>query len=106
MPLNRQSAVQAAVVADRHPHVMRILNGGKIKMFAPNKGDQRFQKPCPRRQIAAAGPGLDKGRALPCAALRLIIAFCSGHRQTNRGHRRVGTQTQINPKHITVRRHI
>ena len=56
MALNRQRAVQSTMFPDAQAHVMGVLNGGKIKVFAPDEGCERVQKPIARRDIAAARP--------------------------------------------------
>ena len=79
VPGQGERAMQPLVVADPQPHVMRILDGGKIKVLAPDKRAQRIQKPLPRRDIARASPRLDIGRTFPGPAHAFIIAFGSGH---------------------------
>ena len=106
MAFDRHCAVQAPVIADCHPHVMRILNGCEIQMFAPHERHQRLQKPRACLQISRARPRFDIGGAFPGAAMRFVIAFGGGHRQAHGRHRRIRAQPQINAKHIAVGRHI
>ena len=88
------------MLADAQAHVMGVLDGGEIEVFAPDKGGQGFEKPIARRDIAAAGPRLDIGRPLPSAALRLIIGLGGGHRQADRHDPGIGAQAQIGAKNI------
>jgi hypothetical protein len=42
-----------------------VLDRREVEVPAPDEGPQRVEEPCPRPEVAAAGPGLDVGRALP-----------------------------------------
>ncbi len=102
MALDHHRPVQAAVVADAQPHVVRILDRHEIEMLAPDEGHQRLQEPLARGQIAAAGTGLDIGRPFPGAADAFVIALGRGHRETDRRHRRIGAQPQVGAEDVAL----
>ena len=106
VPLKRNFAPKPLMLADAQAHVMRVLNGRKIEMLAPNKRSQRLEKPCPRLEITRRGPRLDIGRALPCAPEALVIALCRLHREANRRDRWIRPQAQIRAEHIAIPRQI
>ena len=97
-----EATVQPAMFADAQAHVMGVLDGGEIKVFAPDKGGQRFEEPIPRRDIAAAGAGLDIGGAFPRTALGLVIAVGGGHGQADGRHAGIGAQAQVGAKDIST----
>ena len=106
MAFQHDRPVQPLVVADAQAHVMRVLDGGKVQMPAPDEGGQGLQEPLPRRDIARAGARLDEGRALPRPALRLVILLGRRHRDADRRDRGIGAQPQVGAKDIALGRQV
>ena len=100
--LHSDRPMQAAMIADPQAHVMRILNRGKVEMFAPDERRQRGQKPRSGRDVSGTRAGLDIGGALPGAALRLVVPRRHRHRQADRHHGGIRAQPQIAAKHIAL----
>ncbi len=94
--------MQPLVIADAQPHIVGVLNRRKIEVFAPDKGAHRGEEPCSRLAVAGAGPRLDIGGPLPCAADAFVIALGRPHRDANRRHRRVGAQAQVGAEDIAL----
>jgi hypothetical protein len=94
------AAVQALVLADAQAHVVRLLDGGIVEVFAPDEGRERAQEALPCRDIARAGARLDVGRALPGAPEAFVVALGRLHREAHGRDRGVGAQAQVGAEHV------
>ena len=106
--VSRQSdwPVQPFVAADAQPHVMRILNCGKIQMASPHKRSQTLQKLPTCGQITCRRARFDISGPFPSSALAFVIALGTRHRHAHRCHAWVRAQSEIGPKHITFTRQV
>ena len=81
-PLERV-AVEALVLADAEPHVVRFLDRRVVEMLAPDEGGEAVEEAVACGDIPRAGARLDVGGALPGAAEAFVVAFGRFHaRQT------------------------
>ena len=92
------------MLADPQPHVVCVIDRGKIQMPAPDKWCQTIQKCLPCGQITRTGSRLDIGRAFPGSAKTFIVSFSSFAGQTYRRDRWIRSQPQIGSKHISLAR--
>ncbi len=87
-------------------HVMRVLHGGKVQMTPPDKGAEFGQKRLTGLYVSGTSAGFDESSPLPRPSKAFVVPLCRPHRQHDRGHSRIGTQTQIRAKHVAVARQV
>ncbi len=102
--LDRDLAM-AAIGMDLPLHLVHVGDGRVVEIFAPDERRQVAQEAARRqREIAGAGPRLDQRGALPVLAAAFVVIERRFGRDRDLGRRRIGTQPQIDAKHIAVRR--
>src|SRR5690625_4178780 len=87
--------------ADAVEHAMGVLDGRKIEMPAPDEGLERAEIGS-ARVLVDQWTCLDMGRALPCAALGLVIALGRADRDADGRGRGRGAKTEIGAEDIAV----
>jgi hypothetical protein len=99
-------AVEALVLADAQPHVVRLLDGGVVEVLAPDEGDEMREEAVSRRDVARAGPGLDVGGALPGPAEAFVVALGRLHGHADGRHGGIGAQAQVGPEDVALGGHV
>ncbi len=97
MPRQGDCTAQPLVIADTpEPLPVRVLNGGEIKVLAPDKGRQCLQKPIPRRYrpqqaralIRRAFPGPAQAFVIPLVAIAMQTGVTDGSGRNRRSVRK------------------
>ena len=99
--LNRDLAM-APIGVDLPFHFMHVTDGRVIEVLSPNKGGKITEELLTGGKIAGTRPRLDEGRALPVLPAAFIVAERRLGRDRDLGRGWVGTQAQIDTKHVAV----
>ncbi len=93
-----------AIGVDLPLHFVDVGDGRVIEIFAPDEGRQIANQLLAGGDIAGARPRLDQRRALPVLAAAFVIIERRFGRDRDLGRGRIGTQPQIDAKHVAVGR--
>src|SRR4029079_13946256 len=72
------------MVADARGHLPHLVDHAEIERRAPDEGLDRIEEALAERDVTGAGPGADKGGALPRQSARFIMRDCRIDRKRDR----------------------
>ena len=83
-------------------HRMDVGNRGIVEVLSPDERREVGKEAPAEREIARRRARLDQRGALPVLPERLVISVGARSRERDTGRRRIGSEPQVDPQHISV----